>query len=138
MPNIKQVIYSNPVTVIIWEDGTKTISRCDDDDVYDELTGFMLCIFKKVLTPKTMRKMFKDYVYDVDSDKIKWQSLPTWLEDICPFEEFEGDLDIDCNYINYFKDAFKPRNAETKSASKDVEDIINYIFDNMDRSVYVL
>lgn len=125
MPNIKQVIYSNPVTVIIWEDGTKTISRCDDDDIYDELTGFMLCIFKKVLTPKTMRKMFKDYVYDVDSDKIKWQSLPTWLEDICP-------LDIN-NYTNYFNDLVK-----IDSAPKDIEDVMDYIFNNVDGSIYVL
>ena len=81
MPEIKQVIYSDPVTVVIWEDGTKTKSRCDEDDIYDELTGFMLCVFKKIMTPKAMRKMFKDYVYDVDSDKIKWQSEPTWLEE---------------------------------------------------------
>lgn len=81
VPEIKQVIYSNPVTVVIWADGSKTISRCDDNDIYDELTGFMLCVFKKALTPKAMRKMFNQYVYDVDSDKIKWQSEPTWLEE---------------------------------------------------------
>lgn len=125
IPNIKQVIYSDPVTVIIWEDGTKTISRCDDDDIYDELTGFMLCIFKKVLTPKTMRKMFKDYVYDVDSNKIKWQSLPTWLENVCP-------LDIN-NYTNYFNDIVK-----IESVPKDIEDVMNYILNNVDGGIYVL
>ena len=81
MPDIKRVIYSNPVTVIVWEDGTKTRSRCDESDVYDELTGFMLCVFKKALNPKAMRKMFNDYVYDIDSNKIKWNSSPTWLKE---------------------------------------------------------
>ena len=81
MPDIKRVIYSNPVTVIVWEDGTKTRSRCDESDVYDELTGFMLCVFKKALSPKAMRKMFNDYVYDIDSNKIKWNSSPTWLKE---------------------------------------------------------
>ena len=81
MPDIKRVIYSDPVTVIVWEDGTKTRSRCDESDVYDELTGFMLCVFKKALSPKAMRKMFNDYVYDIDSNKIKWNSSPTWLKE---------------------------------------------------------
>lgn len=93
-PNIKQVIYSDPVTVVIWGDGTKTRSRCDEGDIYDELTGFMLCVFKKIVTPKTMRKMFKDYVYNVDSDKIKWQSEPTWLEYKGWADEFIGNLTI--------------------------------------------
>lgn len=70
MAKIERVIYSNPVTVVIWDDGTKTKSRCDSQDTYDELTGFMLCIFKKVMPAKEMRKMFETYVYG-NSDKIK-------------------------------------------------------------------
>lgn len=92
--HIKKVIYSDPVTVVIWDDGTKTISRCDDTDVYDELTGFMLCVFKKVLSAKDMRKAFDKYVYDIDSDKIKWESYPTWLEEEWIDEEIvKGTLD---------------------------------------------
>lgn len=70
MAKIEKVIYSNPVTVVIWDDGTKTKSRCDSQDTYDELTGFMLCVFKKIMPAKEMRKMFETYVYG-DSDKIK-------------------------------------------------------------------
>ena len=70
MAKIERVIYSNPVTVVIWGDGTKTKSRCDSQDTYDELTGFMLCVFKKIMPAKEMRKMFKTYVYG-DNDKIK-------------------------------------------------------------------
>ena len=81
IPPIKKVIYSDPVTVVIWEDGSKTISRCDDTDIYDELTGFMLCVFKKTMSAKNMREAFEKYVYDINSDKIKWESYPTWLEE---------------------------------------------------------
>lgn len=70
MVKINKVIYSNPVTVIMWDDGTKTTARCDSQDVYDELTGFMLCVFKKVMKAKHMRKLFENYVYG-DNEAIK-------------------------------------------------------------------
>lgn len=127
MPNIKQVIYSDPVTIIIWEDGTKTLSRCDDDDVYDELTGFMLCIFKKVLTPKTMRKMFKNYVYNIDSDKIKWQSKPTWLE--------EDWLDV---ALDNCRDNKSEWGFELNVDADKVDKIVKAFFGDVDRSIYVL
>lgn len=146
IPSIKQVIYSDPVTVIIWGDGTKTISRCDDDDVYDELTGFMLCVFKKALTPKVMRKMFNQYVYDVDSDKIKWQSEPTWLEEKWA-DEFVCNLSIDDEYATKcFKEAFCIKDeAFHKRASYNevlgneeaIRDLVNYILDNVDGGIYV-
>lgn len=138
VPEIKQVIYSDPVTVVIWGDGTKTKSRCDEDDIYDELTGFMLCIFKKLMTPKAMRKMFKDYVYDVDSKKIKWQSEPTWLEK-CWADEFICNLNVSDEFAaKCFRDAFKvgePHN--TKTEAKIIPDIVDYILDNVDGGIYV-
>lgn len=148
MPNIKQVIYSNPVTVIIWGDGTKTMSRCDDDDIYDELTGFMLCVFKKALTPKTMRKMFNQYVYDVNSENIKWQSSPTWLEE-CWADEFICNLNMSNESVaKCLRDAFKvgePHNTKTEVIDKGIlddnkiiSDLVDYMLDNIDRSAYVL
>ena len=71
MAKIKKVIYSKPVTCIVWEDGTMTKSRCDEIDTYDELSGFMLCVFKKLMHAKQMRKLFADYVYGDNPKKIK-------------------------------------------------------------------
>lgn len=68
---IKRVIYSNPVTTIIWDDGSKTQSRCDERDNFDELTGFMMCVFKKIMKHKDMRKMFKTFVYGDDKRYVK-------------------------------------------------------------------
>ena len=125
MPEIKQVIYSDPVTVVIWGDGTKTKSRCDEDDIYDELTGFMLCVFKKLMTPKAMRKMFKDYVYDVDSKKIKWQSEPTWLEYEGWADEFIGSLTTNDEAIaKGFKNAFSVGMFDD---DKVIADLVNYM-----------
>lgn len=50
--NIKKVIFNNPATVVYWEDGTKTVVKCDEDDYYDKETGLALCFMKKALGNK--------------------------------------------------------------------------------------
>lgn len=71
--NVKpiKVIYSNPVTIVFWDDNTKTISKCDEADTYNELTGFMLCMLKKNMPPKNMRNMLNQFVYGEDKKYIK-------------------------------------------------------------------
>ena len=44
---IKQIFSNNPTTVILWEDGTKTISKCSDNDVYNVKRGIEICMIKK-------------------------------------------------------------------------------------------
>lgn len=66
-----KVIYSNPVTIVFWDDNTKTISKCDEADTYNELTGFMLCMLKKNMPPKNMRNMLNQFVYGEDKKYIK-------------------------------------------------------------------
>lgn len=43
----KKVIVSGPCVICIWEDGTKTISRCHDGDEMDVQTGVVLNAIKK-------------------------------------------------------------------------------------------
>lgn len=45
---IKKVIFSDPATIVLWADGTKTVVKCREDDVYDEQTGLLLCMAKKM------------------------------------------------------------------------------------------
>lgn len=49
LPEITNAYFNNPVTVVMWDDGTKTIVKCQDGDVYSEETGLSLCITKKAL-----------------------------------------------------------------------------------------
>ena len=46
---IKEVIYSNPATIVIWSDKTKTICKAVEDDTYNPEAGLAICILKKVL-----------------------------------------------------------------------------------------
>ena len=68
---IERVIYSEPATIVFWDDGTKTISKCDKRDEYDELTGFLLCVLKKTVPHKQWRKALKKYVYGNDPKYVK-------------------------------------------------------------------
>ena len=49
---IKKVHFNDPATVVIWADGTKTVVKCDKDDIYDPQTGLLMCIAKKAFGNK--------------------------------------------------------------------------------------
>lgn len=46
---IKRVIFNPPATVILWQDGTKTVVKCQPGDTYDSEKGFALAYLKKLL-----------------------------------------------------------------------------------------
>ena len=48
VPQIRDVIFNPPATIVIWEDGTKTVVKCDPKDTYSKETGLALAICKKV------------------------------------------------------------------------------------------
>lgn len=49
VPQIKDVIYNDPATIVFWEDGTKTVVKCGDYDIYDPEKGLAMAIAKKTL-----------------------------------------------------------------------------------------
>lgn len=49
MPVISKVIHNNPATIVFWEDGTKTVVKCQDGDIYDPEKGLAMAISKKAL-----------------------------------------------------------------------------------------
>ena len=44
--NIKNVIFNDPYTIILWKDGRKTIVKCQPGDVYDKEKGLALALVK--------------------------------------------------------------------------------------------
>lgn len=47
IPEIKNVIFNNPATIVFWEDGTKTVVKCQDGDEFDPEKGLAMAIVKK-------------------------------------------------------------------------------------------
>ena len=49
---IKNVIFNDPATIVFWTDGTKTVVKAQDDDVFDPEKGLAMAISKKALGNK--------------------------------------------------------------------------------------
>lgn len=52
LPAIKNVVFNDPLTIIIWEDGTKTYVKTSGGDTYDPEKGMALAIAKKAMGNK--------------------------------------------------------------------------------------
>ena len=50
--SIKNVIFNDPATIVIWSDGVKTIVKCVDGDAFDPEKGLAMAIVKRVFGNK--------------------------------------------------------------------------------------
>ena len=51
LPEIKQVIFNNPATIIMWKDGAKTIVKTHNEE-FDFEKGFAMAYLKKIFGGK--------------------------------------------------------------------------------------
>ena len=58
--SIKKVIFNDPATIVIWEDGSKTVVKRMEGDRFSKETGLALCVAKKYLG-KDFHKIFKKW-----------------------------------------------------------------------------
>ena len=47
VPEIKDVIFNPPATIVLWKDGTKTVVKCGHGDTYSKEVGLAMAICKK-------------------------------------------------------------------------------------------
>ena len=52
LPEIKDVIFNEPATIILWADGTKTVVKCQEGEGYDPEKGMAMAMSKKALGNK--------------------------------------------------------------------------------------
>lgn len=55
----KKIIINPPATIIIWNDGTKTVVKATENDIYDPEKGVALCFLKKYFG-SSYRKILKE------------------------------------------------------------------------------
>lgn len=71
-PTIKKVVFNDPATVVMWSDGTKTVVKCQPNDVYSRETGLAMCIAKKFLGNKgNFNEVFKKFIEGYDPRESK-------------------------------------------------------------------
>ena len=49
---VRKVIFNDPATIVFWADGTKTVVKCQDGDIFDPEHGLAMAISKKALGNK--------------------------------------------------------------------------------------
>jgi hypothetical protein len=67
IPGVKRVIVNDPATIIIWDDETKTVVKCGDNDIFDAEKGIAMAIVKRLMFDNKstqMNKWFKEQIPD--------------------------------------------------------------------------
>ena len=69
LPEIKNVKFNGPATIVFWADGTKTVVKCQDGDDYSKEVGLAMCIVKKVFgNTSKYNDIFKKWCPSYDSE----------------------------------------------------------------------
>lgn len=67
----KQIIYSGNRTIVMWADGTKTVVKCAKGQKYDEYSGFVAALAKKMFGSTNHVKKVIDSIKFVQPEKVK-------------------------------------------------------------------
>lgn len=80
---IKNVIFNDPATIVFWSDGTKTVVKCGENDIYDPEKGLAMAVAKKYLGTNKSHSNYMD-------EFKKWLPKDEWQPD--PFEDFRDSI----------------------------------------------
>ena len=59
---IDKVIFNEPATIILWKDGTKTVVKAQDGELFDKEKGFAMAVLKKMAGNKgNFNNVFKKF-----------------------------------------------------------------------------
>lgn len=78
LPQPENVIFHDPATIVYWDDGTKTVVKCGEDDTYDKEKGLALCYMKKYYGNKgNYNEILKKWC--TEEEPIK-EEEPHWIQ----------------------------------------------------------
>lgn len=76
----KKIIFNFPATIVFWQDGTKTVVKCSDDDTFDIYDAFTAALAKKIFGhTSTVKNIIKkksnlDHLIDENKEAI-WSNI---------------------------------------------------------------
>ena len=66
--NPERVVFNGPATIVFWPDGTKTVVKCQDDELFDPEKGVAMAILKKYFGGgkynNVINKLIKNATYE--------------------------------------------------------------------------
>lgn len=69
-PEIKDVMFNPPATIVWFEDGSKTTAVAGHGDKYDKEVGLSVCMLKRVLGNQRYREIMDKWCYIADKEKL--------------------------------------------------------------------
>lgn len=79
--SIKDVIFNDPAVIVLWADGSKTVVKCSENDIFDPEKGLAMAISKKALGNQgNYYNTFKKYlsVYDEEEEAVSTLVAEIW------------------------------------------------------------
>lgn len=110
LPEIADVIFSGPATVVKWKDGTKPVVKCAKNDNFDPEKGLVMAITKKALGNKgnyyeTIKKWMHPGITVLKAITVKSNGVETEINKVSS-SDIEKIIDImkpDGNFYCYDK-----------------------------------
>lgn len=101
---IKKVIFNNPATIVLWNDGTKTVVKCCSCELFDPEKGLAMAFAKKMLGNKNdYYKELKSFIpKDSEEEPIRSDLYPYTLNEEINRKLKEIKTGVD-NITNYLK-----------------------------------
>lgn len=79
---IKNVIFNDPATIVFWADGSKTVVKCQEGDVFDKEKGLAMAISKRALGDKGRYcEEFKKWIPEIDENKETKVEIEVFFDD---------------------------------------------------------
>lgn len=126
---IKNVIFNYPATIVVWNDGTKTVVKCQPDDAYNRETGLAMCIAKKFLGNKgNFNEVFKKWIpeyNEISTEKMR-SHLIAFCDDQTVCDECVLNENERCGHGVHFKT--KNIDDEYEMSDEEIKDAYNVVF----------
>lgn len=68
IPDVNRIIFNPPATIVFWDDGTKTVVKCMEDQPYEKYAGFAMACMKKMFGSTSRAKAIMN---ECDMDNLK-------------------------------------------------------------------
>ena len=68
IPDVNRIVFNPPATIVFWDDGTKTVVKCMEDQPYEKYAGFAMACMKKMFGSTSRAKAI---MQECDMDNLK-------------------------------------------------------------------
>lgn len=84
MPQIKEVKFNGPATIVFFDDNTKVVIKCTDTDIFDPEKAVMICVLRKALgmSSSQFKKWLGNWTKAYEEPKETWNSIEEMLQAI--------------------------------------------------------